>query len=457
MPTNQLPAKGNKNWAEPLNKWLAQTSPESLGGIHNGDTASRPAGLTADDEGRIYVDTESQELIRWNGSAWQILLTGNQESKFNIQSKTTDYTITSAEAETGLNGFSNDGATGAVVFTLPDAVAGMKVTVINAEDQTLQVQSVNDDKIYTTGITSGTGLLITTTKASSAEFYCINGTEWMTKSSNSIEWKLPFINTPTLQSLVISDYTHINLSWTDNSDNETNFRIYRSTDGASFAELTTVSANTTTYKDTTTSANTQYWYKVAGYNTLIESDYSNTKNIVTSFDNTTDPGNFSANPADYAGNIQVGWKIGGGWVVQTNGTSGLIMARWDESTNYKWSNIRPSPIGATSMSDGESNTNMINSQNTLPSSNIYYPAACVCYNKGLYGYNDWYLPAIDQLRSIKTFVNDDIATYGFSGAMYWSSTEISYESAYNEQIDFGNYFMQYDKDFYKSVRAVRSF
>ncbi len=59
MPTNQLLTKGVRNWGDILNSWLSQLGPASLGGIHNGDTASRPAGLTVDDEGRVYIDTES--------------------------------------------------------------------------------------------------------------------------------------------------------------------------------------------------------------------------------------------------------------------------------------------------------------------------------------------------------------------------------------------------------------
>ncbi len=153
--TNQLPAEGDKNWGDTLNNWLGQLGPASLGGIHNGDTASRPAGLTADDEGRVYVDTESQEILRWDGSAWQTLLTGNVEQKFNITAKTADYTITPAEAETGLNGFSNDGATGTVKFTLPDAVAGMKVTIINVEGSEVSVYTQSGDTIHTTDFPDG--------------------------------------------------------------------------------------------------------------------------------------------------------------------------------------------------------------------------------------------------------------------------------------------------------------
>ncbi len=190
MPTNQLPIKGDRNWGTTLNNWLKQLGPESLGGIHNGDTAGRPAGLTVDDEGRVYIDTESKELLNWDGSAWQILLTGNQEQKFSITAKTTDYTITPTEAETGLNGFSNDGATGTVVFTLPDAVAGMKVTIINAGSQTLQVQSVNDDKIYTTDIPIGAVKLENNTNSKSSVFYCVSGTKWIVRDKGGV-WAVP--------------------------------------------------------------------------------------------------------------------------------------------------------------------------------------------------------------------------------------------------------------------------
>jgi len=180
--TNQLPAKGDRKWGDTLNNWLGQLSPASLGGIHNGDTASRPAGLTADDEGKIYIDTESQELIRWDGSAWQILLTGNVEQKFNITAKTADYTITATEAETGLNGFSNDGASGIVKFTLPDAVAGMKVTIVNAEsDKLVQVYTQDNDVLITNEVPNGKTWLRSSKMTETLIFHAVNNNKWVVK------------------------------------------------------------------------------------------------------------------------------------------------------------------------------------------------------------------------------------------------------------------------------------
>jgi hypothetical protein len=45
--------------------------------------------------------------------------------------------------------------------------------------------------------------------------------------------------------------SQINLSWIDNSNNETGFEIERSTDGTTFTQIATVGANVTMYLNTT--------------------------------------------------------------------------------------------------------------------------------------------------------------------------------------------------------------
>ena len=52
---------------------------------------------------------------------------------------------------------------------------------------------------------------------------------------------------------------------------ETSFRIERSTDGATFTTLTTVTADITTYTDSTVSAVSEYYYRVTGVNSMTES------------------------------------------------------------------------------------------------------------------------------------------------------------------------------------------
>ncbi len=73
----------------------------------------------------------------------------------------------------------------------------------------------------------------------------------------------------------------IDLAWTDNADNETSFRIERSTNGAVFSEIDSVAADITTYSDTTAAENTTYWYRVRASNPYGNSDYSNTDSAST--------------------------------------------------------------------------------------------------------------------------------------------------------------------------------
>ncbi|MBL4575364.1 MAG: fibronectin type III domain-containing protein [Opitutaceae bacterium] len=70
----------------------------------------------------------------------------------------------------------------------------------------------------------------------------------------------------------------LTLSWTDNSDNESGFRIERSTEGVSFTEIGTVGANTTLFVDTFVTSFTAYSYRVRAYNSSGNSNYSNVRN-----------------------------------------------------------------------------------------------------------------------------------------------------------------------------------
>ncbi len=75
--------------------------------------------------------------------------------------------------------------------------------------------------------------------------------------------------------------TRVNLSWTDASTNEDEFRIERAAAGGSFTELVIVPANFTTYADTTVAATSSYTYRVRSRNTAGFSAYSNTASVTT--------------------------------------------------------------------------------------------------------------------------------------------------------------------------------
>lgn len=74
--------------------------------------------------------------------------------------------------------------------------------------------------------------------------------------------------------------TQVNLSWKDNSSNETGFRIERKTgpDGA-YAEIATVAAGITTYQNPGLVKGTTYFYRVRAYNVAGNSGYSNEASV----------------------------------------------------------------------------------------------------------------------------------------------------------------------------------
>ncbi len=75
----------------------------------------------------------------------------------------------------------------------------------------------------------------------------------------------------------------VSLTWTDNSSNESNFRIERATDAGFTVGLTTVTvgANVTAFTDTTVIPLTQYFYRVIAFNALGDSPPSNTATATT--------------------------------------------------------------------------------------------------------------------------------------------------------------------------------
>jgi predicted outer membrane repeat protein len=67
----------------------------------------------------------------------------------------------------------------------------------------------------------------------------------------------------------------ISLGWTDQSSNETGFKIERSTDGTTFTQIATVGANVTSYADTGLTPGTRYSYRVRATSSTGDSSYSN--------------------------------------------------------------------------------------------------------------------------------------------------------------------------------------
>lgn len=102
-----------------------------------------------------------------------------------------------------------------------------------------------------------------------------------------------------LTATAAADGLAVNLSWLDNSNNEINYRLERSTDGTNFTEVATIpavagSGTTGSYTDIAPAAGTKFYYRVRAFNTANSgsfSDYTNIANVTTapSIATLTDP------------------------------------------------------------------------------------------------------------------------------------------------------------------------
>ena len=81
---------------------------------------------------------------------------------------------------------------------------------------------------------------------------------------------------------VVASPTQINLSWTDNSTNETGFKIERKTGTGNYAIVGTTSDDITTFSNTGLTPSTSYTYRVYSNNSVGNSlTYSNELNLTT--------------------------------------------------------------------------------------------------------------------------------------------------------------------------------
>ncbi len=100
--------------------------------------------------------------------------------------------------------------------------------------------------------------------------------------------------------------SEINLTWQDNSSNETGFYVYRKTTD-DYSIIATMEANATSYNNTGLSPETAYSYKMAAYNNIGESGFSNALCVHTPAEPLEAPSNVMAEAVSYK-QINLTWQ-----------------------------------------------------------------------------------------------------------------------------------------------------
>ncbi|TRX60121.1 prolyl oligopeptidase family serine peptidase [Fulvivirga sp. M361] len=122
------------------------------------------------------------------------------------------------------------------------------------------------------------------------------------------------ISAPTTPVALPASSTSINVFWTDNSDNETGFEIYRSTTaGGPYVLLTVASADAIGHVDSNLIPNTTYYYVIRAINNQGGSPFTSEVNTVTNAD---------SDAPDAPANLEV-----------TSNTINSISLRWSHTTD----------------------------------------------------------------------------------------------------------------------------
>ena len=88
------------------------------------------------------------------------------------------------------------------------------------------------------------------------------------------------VNAPTNLALTSPSTSEVDLSWTDNSSNETGFKIMRKTGAAgTYSTIFTTNANTITYQDQSVAAGNTYFYEVVATTGSVDSSASNEQSV----------------------------------------------------------------------------------------------------------------------------------------------------------------------------------
>ncbi len=255
-------------------------------------------------------------------------------------------------------------ATATTLPSIPAAPSGLTATAISSSQINLSWTDNSTDEsnfIVARSTTSGgpytdiatlaantTSFNNTGLSANTAYFYVVRATNAAGSSANSAQASattLPLVPAaPSGLSATTVSAGEIDLLWTDNSANESNFVVGRSTtSGGPYSDIATLGANTVGYNNTGLSANTAYYYVVRATNTGGSSANSAQATATTLPFPPSAPGGLSATAVSTS-------QINLAWTDNSPNETSFTVAR-SATTGGPYSNIATLAANTTSFSD----------------------------------------------------------------------------------------------------------
>jgi hypothetical protein len=141
--------------------------------------------------------------------------------------------------------------------------------------------------------------------------------------------------------------SQINLSWTDNANNENGFKVEQSTDGTTFTQIAMLASNTVSFSVTGLSASTTYQYRVVSFNDAGNSSFSNTASATTS----AAPPALPAAPSALTATAASSTRINLAWADNSGNESGFKIERCKNPNCTNFAQIAQVGANVTTFAD----------------------------------------------------------------------------------------------------------
>lgn len=147
---------------------------------------------------------------------------------------------------------------------------------------------------------------------------------------------------PTSASAVALSPSVVQVTWSDDSNNETGFIVERSLDGVNFFLQATVAANVTSYNDSSVIEGQTYIYRVIAFNSYGQSTHSQTDAVTVPYSIPTAPTGLTATAASTT-SVELNWND------NSSNETGFRIERSEDAVQF--TTVSTVPAGQTSFTD----------------------------------------------------------------------------------------------------------